>query len=249
LDEFFSLKLLQSAADIFTGTPIGEDIEGAIGKIKQLVPSGVIQSTDSIEAEGEYLGVHQTGYIDYSRKGDLLQTFLWAAINCEVCEVEYGKPGEQKPKIFEVYPYTLFYHKGAFYGIVYKPKYDGFIYLLIHRIRDLHSQGKLFIRDDSFNFTDYLKGAFGILRDEPVEVAIHFYPPVASTIGERIWHASQQLEEQMDGSVILKMKVAANSELIAWIRYYGQYAKVLQPKGLRMAMKTSLKKMTDVYKK
>ncbi|MCX6639623.1 MAG: WYL domain-containing protein [bacterium] len=247
LDEFFSLKLLQCAADIFTGTPIGSDIEGAIAKIKQLVPSGVIQSTNSIEAEGEYLGVHHYGYIDYRQKGDLLRTFLWAAVNREVCEVEYRKPGDAKPNTFDAHPYTLLYHKGAFYGIVYQPKHQGFIYLLIHRMSSLKPQGKLFDRDDSFNLTDFLKGAFGILRDEPEEVAIQFFSPVANTIRERIWHATQQLEEQKDGSVILKMKVAANAELAAWILYYGQYARVISPQGLRKKLLEDLTRAIGNY--
>jgi proteasome accessory factor B len=241
MDEFFSLKLLQCAADLFTGTPIGTDIESAILKIKQLVPSGVLESTGSIEEEGEVLGVHRYGYIDYNGKGDLLRSFLWAAVNREACRVVYQRPGQPEVNEFDIYPYTLLYHKGAFYGIVYQPKHEGFIYVLIHRIQTLEPKGELFDRDPDFHLQNYLKGAFGILREKPEDVAIQFYPPVAASIRERIWHASQSLEEQADGSVILKMKVAANSELVAWIMYWGAYAKVVGPEGLKESVKCELK--------
>jgi proteasome accessory factor B len=247
LDEFFSLKILQCASELFNGSPIGMDLEEAIQKIKQLVPADVLESSDAMDAEGAFLGVHRYGYIDYRHCGQQLRDFLWAAVHCNVCQVEYRKPGDEQPNAYEIHPYTLLHHKGAFYGIVYQPWHKSFIYLLIHRIQKLEPTSARFVRDPQFNLKTFLQGAFGIFRETPEEVTIEFIPPVSNTIRERIWHMSQRLDEQKDGSVILRMTVAVNPELMAWILYWGRYARVLGPESLVHAIADSLNSSLEYY--
>ncbi len=247
LDEFFSLKILQYASELFNGSPIGTDLEEAIQKIKQLVPSDVLESSDAMDMEGEFLGVHRYGYIDYRRCGQQLRDFLWAAVHRNVCQVEYRKPGDEKPNCYEIHPYTLLHHKGAFYGIVYQPWHKTFIYILIHRIQKLEPSNVRFDRDPNFNLNTFLKGAFGIFREEPEDVTIEFTPPVSNTIRERVWHMSQQLEEKKDGSVHLHMTVAVNPELVAWILYWGRFARVIGPGSLVQAIADSLSSSLEYY--
>lgn len=247
LDEFFSLKILQYASELFNGSPIGTDLEEAIQKIKQLVPPDVLESSDAMDSEGEFLGIHRYGYIDYRNCGPQLRDFLWAAVHCKVCQVEYRKPDDEKPKFYEIHPYTLLHHKGAFYGIVFQPQHKTFIYLLIHRIQKIKSTSAHFVRDPNFNLKTFLQGAFGIFRETPDEVTFEFIPPVSNTIRDRIWHSSQRLEEQRDGSVILRMTVAVNPELVAWILYWGRFARVICPDSLVRMIADSLSSTLEYY--
>ncbi len=247
LDEFFAVEILRSAGHFFKGTPIQEDIEAAMEKMKQLVPEDVLATTRSLSESGAYLDVHKHGYVDYRQKGEYLQTFLWAAVRREICQVVYKRPGEEKEKTFTIHPYTLLHHRGAFYGIVYQPKHQNFIYLLIHRLQSIQPTGESFERDGSFNVDDFLKGTFGIWREDPVEVRIRFAPEVAATIRERIWHPSQKIEEGEDGDLTLTMTVAPNAELVAWILYWGPFARVLAPESLVESVLKALRESLRHY--
>ena len=247
LDEFFTVELLRNAAYLFEGTPIGSSLDQAIDKIKQLVPPEVIASTEETGGGKPYFGVHRYGYIDYREHGESLRTFIWATVNREECYVSYLRPDGKSPSQFKIHPYTLLHHKGAFYGIGFQPYHKTYIYLLIHRMKKLEPTEKSFKRDQSFKLEEFLKDAFGIWKDKPEIVRIWFSQEIAANIKERIWHPTQAFREQDDGSVILKMDVPVSYELVGWILYWGNFAKVLEPDSLGHNVAETLKKTLENY--
>jgi proteasome accessory factor B len=247
LDEFFAVELLRNASNLFAGTPIGRDLDQALEKIKQLVPPDVIASSEERGGGQPYFGVHRYGYIDYKEYGEILRIFLWSAVNRQECYVSYSKPEAKSPGNFKIQPYTLLHHKGAFYGIGFQPYHKTFIYLLIHRIKKLENTGKVFDRDASFNLTNFLKDAFGVWKDKPEMVKIWFSAEIAHTIQERIWHPSQKIQIQKDGSIILQMQVPVSYELVGWVLYWGNLAKALEPESLKTEVKENLKKTLNNY--
>lgn len=66
---------------------------------------------------------------------------------------------------------------------------------------------------------------------------------------ETIWHPSQVLEPQSDGTVIMRLKVTDTVELYSWILGWGEKVEVLEPDELREEIIETAKAMLDVYKK
>nr|MBN1228257.1 WYL domain-containing protein [Anaerolineae bacterium] len=69
----------------------------------------------------------------------------------------------------------------------------------------------------------------------------------SSLLHERIWHPSQTLVEQEDGSVILSFQISDFREMQPWIRSWGSEVEVLAPSRLRSMIKEDIYKMAALY--
>ena len=81
-----------------------------------------------------------------------------------------------------------------------------------------------------------------------MDIAIRFTPHQAQWIREHRWHSTQVIEEQTDGSVILKMRIGALDAVMHWVMRYGKEAEVLEPKELRQMIIEELRLTKRLYK-
>ena len=86
---------------------------------------------------------------------------------------------------------------------------------------------------EDFNLDDFMRPSFGVFQGEPIKVKIWFHPDVAGYIKEKIWHESQEIGDQGDGSIIFEAEVAGTEEIKFWIMNWGSKAEVLEPESLR----------------
>jgi len=66
---------------------------------------------------------------------------------------------------------------------------------------------------------------------------------------EAVWHPSQVLELQSDGSIIMTLSVTNTVELYSWILGWGEKVEVLEPKELRQQMIETARTMLNIYQK
>ncbi len=94
-----------------------------------------------------------------------------------------------------------------------------------------------------------LADAWGIwfTEAEPIEVVLKFHPRVARRIKETRWHRSETVEEQPDGSLIWRARVAEPQEMLPWVRGWGADCEVLGPVELREAVMGEAKAMAELY--
>jgi len=69
----------------------------------------------------------------------------------------------------------------------------------------------------------------------------------ARWVRERKWHESQRLDEQPDGSLILRFTVSGLGEVKRWVFSFGSHAEVLAPEELREEIQRETKKMAEKY--
>ena len=65
----------------------------------------------------------------------------------------------------------------------------------------------------------------------------------------RIWHHSQKIEPQKDGSIVFSAEVAGTEEVKHWVLSYGNKAEVLQPQYLREEIANELIESLNKYSK
>src|SRR5262249_37360713 len=73
-----------------------------------------------------------------------------------------------------------------------------------------------------------------------VPVTIRFAPRQARWIRERRWHRSARVQELLDGSLELHLRIAETSEIKRWVLQFGAEAEVVRPASLRRAVAEEL---------
>ena len=103
----------------------------------------------------------------------------------------------------------------------------------LDRIKMLHQTKESFDGAKSFDFEEFLRPSFGVYRGGPVKVRIWFSTDAAGYIKEKIWHDTQEILSQNDGSIIFEAEVAGTDEIKFWVMSWGVKAMVLEPDSLR----------------
>jgi predicted DNA-binding transcriptional regulator YafY len=70
---------------------------------------------------------------------------------------------------------------------------------------------------------------------------------IAEYIKEKIWHESQKLFDNPDGSVLFEADVACTKEIKAWVMRWGANAIVLEPEKLRNEIQSEAIEMMAGY--
>jgi CRISPR-associated endonuclease/helicase Cas3 len=118
----------------------------------------------------------------------------------------------------------------------------------IQRI-EMISPARPYTIPDHFDPQELLANAWGIwyTEAEPVEVVLRFHPRVARRVQETRWHHSERVDEQADGSLLWRARVAEPQEMLPWIRGWGADVEVVEPRKLRRALMREVKRLTQIY--
>jgi CRISPR-associated endonuclease/helicase Cas3 len=102
---------------------------------------------------------------------------------------------------------------------------------------------------EDFDPRETLADAWGIwyTEAEPVEVVLRFHPRVAHRVKETQWHRSERVEEQPDGSLTWRARVAEPQEMLPWIRGWGADVIVEGPKNLRSQVAGQVRRLAEAY--
>jgi predicted DNA-binding transcriptional regulator YafY len=63
----------------------------------------------------------------------------------------------------------------------------------------------------------------------------------------RKWHASQELKDRPDGSLVVTMQLNNLEEVSRWILGFGEHAEVKEPKELRDRLEKTAKAIQQKY--
>lgn len=120
----------------------------------------------------------------------------------------------------------------------------------VERIEAIELTDEKYTIPADFDANRYFKGAWGIVVEgEEQTVKLKFSAEIARLMEETIWHPSQVLEKQADGSVIMVLRVFYTYELVTWILGWGEKVEVLEPEELRKEVLQTAKAMVKIYQK
>ncbi|NSW52419.1 MAG: WYL domain-containing protein [Anaerolineae bacterium] len=127
-----------------------------------------------------------------------------------------------------------------------KPKLRTFKLERIHRVELTQADYQI---PDDFDPYFLMKDAWGIWYTdrEPVLVKLRFSPRVAVRIQATIWHPSQNVIQNKDGSVLWEGWIAEPTEMKPWIRGWGADVEVLEPEKLRGEVMEEVISLARVY--
>ncbi|GGH40160.1 Predicted DNA-binding transcriptional regulator YafY, contains an HTH and WYL domains [Cribrihabitans marinus] len=105
----------------------------------------------------------------------------------------------------------------------------------LDRIAEARITGKSFARDPAFDLGQFASQAFGSFHSDAEygPVAWRFSPEAASVARQFVFHPSQEMLDESDGSLIVRFEASGHLEM-AWHLYqWGNDVEVLAPKALR----------------
>ena len=80
-----------------------------------------------------------------------------------------------------------------------------------------------------------------------MRIKVWFDKDIAGYISEKVWHSSQRIHEQIDGSVIFEAEVSGTDEVKFWVMSWGSKALVLEPEFLREEIRSECALTLDHY--
>lgn len=121
--------------------------------------------------------------------------------------------------------------------------------LKIERLERVELTRERYETPPDFDACARLADAWGIwfTGAPPVEVVLRFHPRVAGRVRESRWHPSEQVEEQPDGSLLWRARVAEPKEMLPWIRGWGADCVVVGPEELKERLKEEVQRLVEAY--
>jgi predicted DNA-binding transcriptional regulator YafY len=241
--EVFALTVAKEMLSEYVGTPFHPILEGAIEKIQQRLPEKVRVDVGDVEAAIHFGGKSAS---PFSRK---MFMDLHRACEKHLCaEIEYLSAYKDELTKRTVEPYKLLAHENTWYLVAFCKLRKDLRHFALHRIKDYSITNDGFVPTDAETLEKWLASAFLISHQhEPVDVSIKFDAHAARYIKEKIWHPTQTIANESDGSCTLSMKCTDLDEVKRWILTYGAEAEVLSPEPLRTAVKQELTKALAKY--
>jgi len=225
--DLFAIYLADKLLAQYEGTPIYESLQSVFRKIEDCLPDKVTARSGNDQGLFTVFPPFSTVILP-----EVFETVLDCLRTSTRVEIEYQSPGAP-PKRRQVDSYHGVRFEGDWYVVGFchlRRTIRTFSLARMVRVKKLPER---FTLPRDFDFRQLAASQFGIhWGTDEVEVKIHFAPSAAAYVRERVWHPSQTMAVQPDGSLILSLTVNHLLELKRWILSWGEAARVLEPPTL-----------------
>ena len=237
---YFGTDMLKA----FKGTAFHDSLESLSQKIKATLPPESMKYLKNVE---QTLQVGIKPYKDYARFKEIINRVNEAALQKTTIEMVYYSMSRKKEGKRKVDPYRIWFFNGSFYLIGHCHQRGEVRIFALDRIKMLHQTKETFEVPEDFSLDEFTGASFGVFQGEPVKVRVWFHPDAAGYIKEKIWHETQELQTQKDGSIIFEAEVAGTDEIKFWVMSWGSKALVLEPASLADEIRAEAEAMQEEY--
>jgi proteasome accessory factor B len=222
--------LLWAAGQVGAQHPFQAECAAATTKLRGMLaaqPDAASPVADSV------MLWQQRGEKDYSTHQATIKVLVEGILRRRRCRIRYRSPAAAAPKSFEYDPYRLLSVQDGLYCLGKTSTHAEITTLAVDRVVSIRLTDTPFQVAPDFDPRRYERETFGVIWDEPMDVAIRFRSDQAPYVAERVWHPTQVVEPQTDGDLILRFRAGGRFEIARWILGWGDAAEVLAPTDLR----------------
>ena len=163
---------------------------------------------------------------------ELVETLRLAILGCRELQVRYKRRYSSTEHSRVIHPYGIIYGQ-RHYLLAFVPDENEIRSYSFPFIVGVKETGASFVRDPAFSLPEYASRSFGVFQQQPFDVVWRFQPDAASDAKAFVFHSTQVLEDQPDGSLIVRFRAGGLLEM-AWHLYqWGDAVEVLEPEDLR----------------
>ena len=243
--EFISLYLSRSHLQPLAGTPLQQPFDSLFARMQSGLSAPMFRFFEEIK---DVFSSQGPPISEDPAARSLTEQITQAIMDRQTLEIDYHSSSREKIASRRIDPYRLWRQEGGLYLIAYCHLRQKVLAFIVDRVRAARPTSETFALPERFHFEEYIKESFGqMIRGEPLRVEILFTANHARWVGECIWHPSQKMQYQLDGSLLMSLEVADTLELKRWILGFGQDAEVLEPRDLRDVIRREAEALIDKY--
>jgi len=177
---------------------------------------------------------------------DLFVSLVKAIESRHNARLTYYKMYDDVIVIREVEPYDLIPTSRDWRLIA---KSDGYYkQFLVENIKNIEILDKKFQRSKDYDSTEFFRNTFNYWHGSTEhEVVCRFSKRVAPIIKAEVWTEDQEIIQQKDGSIILKMKVNSLEQVGDWLMGWGGDVIILKPIELKRYLFEKLNNIKEAY--
>ena len=203
-------------------------LETVLNKIKASMSS---EALNRIEPDAEAL-LEAEGYAlrpgpKIKVNSQFMQKLRNAVIACKVIKIKYQS--KTKNEWRTVYPYGFLYGN-KHYLIAYHTKKKAMCHFDLNNIQAIEVLDEYFTRNPDFSLEKFAEQSFGVYQEEPFDVEWKFDKIVASDAAKYIFHPTQKMTANPDGTLTVKFHAGGAREMDWHLYTWGKHVKVIQPK-------------------
>ena len=162
----------------------------------------------------------------------VLEALRYAILASEGIRLHYRSRNTGASSIQPVEPYGILYGSRPYLVALNRNEWSGdFRLFRLSGIERAEKTGEGFERREDFSLADYAAQSFGVFQEDPVDVVWKFTAQAAPDAREYIFHPTQTMEEQPDGSLIVKFHAGGLREMSWHLYTWGDAVEVLEPEG------------------
>lgn len=242
--QLLALFLSAELTERYLGTSFEQPLRDAIQKITEMLPSHVQVSMSE-------LAHHYSIRSGASAKTppETLVALQQAIENRHPIDMVYftAARGEENQRI--IHPYHLLNMRGEWYVIAYDLLRQNIRQFALPRIRTWRVlTEEHFEVHPTFTPEGYFRESFQAEHgDQITKVVLRFDAYQARYMRERTWHTSQEIEDQPDGSMIMRFTTGALEEVQRQIMGYGRHVRVIAPASLAAAIVDEMRAAIQLY--
>jgi predicted DNA-binding transcriptional regulator YafY len=238
----------QGTAAAITAGP-GLDINEGAKPVSRKLAASTKEDLAQILGDAEKLvAVLDLKLADHSRHRDIIRTVQWALIKHKQLAGTYRSPHEPYEVKLDLHPYRLCLVKQAWYLIARRGGDDTPRTYRVARFKTLRTvDANAQVRQD-FDLKEYFGNAWAVYRGErSYDVEILFSKETTGTVTEVVWHHTQKVHKNKEGTVTLTFQVDGLNEIVRWVLGWGSRATVIQPPELRDLIVAQLNEAIRTY--
>ena len=242
--ELMALRMSEAMLGGLKGTVFHESLAGLLQKVEAGLPEKTLGYLKRIrDAFCAGLGPCR----EYARHAGIVDQVAEAAVQGRTLEIVYHGLRDSERVRRRIDPYKVWFQDGTLYVVAYCHLRGAMRTFVLDRISLLQPTGERFTVPDTFRFEDFIRHSFKVMTDALVPVRIRISPAWARYVGERTWHASQHIQQLIDGGIEVSFRVAGLDEIKQWVMSLGPEAYVVEPFELRAAVHAGLMEAARQY--
>jgi len=160
----------------------------------------------------------------------------------------YGEEGDVAPRWRKVIPYGLLFAPRFYLAARLAGKPEPVLFRL-DRMRDLVLTEEPGAPPESFDLEAYASSSFGVFQEEAEDIVLRFDPSAASDARAYLFHPSQTMTEETDGSLIVRFRAAGLLQIAHHLMTWGSAVTILEPERLEDMMREQVEALHGHYRK
>jgi predicted DNA-binding transcriptional regulator YafY len=163
-----------------------------------------------------------------------------ALLGVQPVVVRYAGPGATEPVTRILCPYGILY-SGRGWLVAHVDGLPEMRLWRLDRIASVDLLDRGFARRKDFDLAAYAAQSFGVFQEEPIDVVLRFEPDAADDAAGWVFHPSQTMEREADGSLTVRFLAGGVQEMCWHLFTWGTAVAIAQPDTLRAAMEQMTK--------